>query len=93
MTRYLIQVLMSHTNRLALSLFLTALILGVVGDVLLRPTPWGINLLLWVTALGFGLAAVARWNNLHLTGGGRWLIGPAIIFAAMFALRDSIMLN
>ena len=72
---------------------LTALILGVVGDLVLHPTPWGINLLLWVAALIFGLVAVAQWNNLKLTGGGRWLIGPALIFAALFALRDSIMLN
>lgn len=84
---------MPQTTRLAFSLFLTALILGVVGDVLLRPMPWGINLLLWVLALVFGLVAAAQWNNLHLTGGGRWLIGPAVVFAAMFALRDSITLN
>jgi hypothetical protein len=84
---------MSHTTKLALSLLLTALILGVVGDLTLRPTPWGINLLLWVVALSFGLVAAAQWNNLKLTGGGRWLIAPALTFAAMFALRDSIMLN
>lgn len=46
-----------------------------------------------MTALSGGLVAVAQWNNLRLTGGGRWLIGPAVVFAAMFALRDSIMLN
>jgi hypothetical protein len=84
---------MSHATKLALSLLRVALILGVVADVLLRHTPWGINILLWVTALSFSLVAVAQWNNLRLTGGGRWLIGPAVIFAAMFALRDSIMLN
>jgi hypothetical protein len=84
---------MSTKTKLALSLLLTALALGVVGDLVLRPTPWGINLLLWVAALSFGLVAVAQWNNLKLTGGGRWLIGPALIFAALFALRDSIMLN
>jgi hypothetical protein len=84
---------MSHTTKLALSLFLTALLLGVVGDVLLRPMPWGINLLLWVAALSLGLVAMAQWHGVRLTGGGRWLIGPALIFAAMFALRDSIMLN
>ncbi len=53
----------------------------------------GINLLLWVTALSFSLVAVAQWNHLRLTGGGRWLSGPAVIFAALFALRDSILLN
>src|SRR5512143_2628021 len=84
---------MSHTTKLPFTLFLTALILGGVGDILLRPTPWGVNVALWVLALSFGLATVAQWNNLKLTGGGRWLIGPAVIFAAMFALRDSIMLN
>lgn len=84
---------MSHTTKLALSLLLAALLLGVVGDLVLRPMPWGINLLLWIAALCFGLAAVAQWNNLKLTGGGRWLIAPALIFAAMFALRDSILLN
>jgi hypothetical protein len=84
---------MSHTTKLALSLLLTALLLGVAGDLVLRPTPWGINMLLWIAALSFGLVAVAQWNNLKLSGGGRWLIGPAVIFAALFALRDSIMLN
>jgi hypothetical protein len=84
---------MSHTTRLALSLLLATLILGVVGDILLRQTPWGINRLLWVTVLCEGLVAVAQWHNLRLTGGGRWLTGPAVIFAAMFALRDSILLN
>jgi hypothetical protein len=84
---------MSNTTKLALSVFGIALPLGVAGDVLLRPMPWGINLPLWVAALSFGLVGVAQWNDLKLTGGGRWLIGPAVIFAAMFALRDSIMLN
>jgi hypothetical protein len=85
--------IMLQSTKLALSLFLTALILGLVGDLLLRPTPWGINVVLWVLALSFSLAVVAQWHNLKLTGGGRWLIAPALIFAAMFALRDSIMLS
>ena len=84
---------MSTTTKLAFSLFLTALLFGVIGDVLLRAMPWGLNLLLWVAALALGIIALAQWNNLQLTGGGRWLIGPALIFAALFALRDSIMLN
>ena len=84
---------MSITTKLALSILLAALLFGVVGDVLLRATPWGLNLLIWVAALALGLVALAQWNNLALTGGGRWLIGPALLFAALFALRDSILLN
>jgi hypothetical protein len=84
---------MSHTTKLALSLFLAALLFGLIGDVLLRATPWGLNFLLWVATLALSLVALAQWNNLALTGGGRWLIGPALIFAALFVLRDSIMLN
>ena len=80
-------------SRLALIVFGAALLLGVVGDVLLRETPWGINLTLWVLALCAGVLAVARRNDLPMTGGGRWLIGPAVIFAVLFALRDSIMLS
>ena len=41
---------MSNTTKLALSLLIVAILLGVVGDVLLRAMPWGINLPLWVAA-------------------------------------------
>ncbi len=81
------------TSRLALSIFGTALLLGVLGDVLLRPMPWGLNMLLWVLAIVLSIIVVARWRKIPLTGGGRWLFGPALLFAALFALRDSIMLN
>jgi hypothetical protein len=84
---------MSLTTKLALSILLAALLCGVTGDVLLRAVPWGINLLLWVAALALAIVALAQWNDLKLTGGGRWLIGPALLFAALFALRDSIMLS
>lgn len=84
---------MTNTTKIALSLLLAALLLGMAGDVLLRATPWGINVLLWMLAIALSIIAVAQWQNIQLTGGGRWLIGPAILFAAMFALRDSVMLN
>jgi hypothetical protein len=84
---------MSSTSKLALIALCAALLLGIAGDVLLREMPWGLNLTLWVLALGAGVLAVARWNHVSLTGGGRWLIGPALLFAGMFALRDSIMLS
>jgi hypothetical protein len=71
-----------------------ALILGVTGDALLRATPWGLNLLLWMlVALMAGLALLARWRRAALSNDGRWIILPLIFFAACFAWRDSMTLN
>ena len=46
-------------SRIALTVLGAALLLGVVGDVLLRPMPWGINMLLWIAALALGIVALA----------------------------------
>jgi hypothetical protein len=69
------------------------LILGLLGDALLRATPWGLNAPLWIGALALSILAVAAWHNVPLTGGGRWLLIPAVIFAAGFTWRDSFTLQ
>ena len=84
---------MKPTSKLALTILLASLILGLLGDVLLRATPWGINAVLWIAALALSIAAITQWRAVDLTGGGRWLIGPAIIFAAGLAWRDSFTLQ
>jgi len=76
-------------TRLGLAVLGVALVLGGLGDVLLRATPWGINLLIWVTAL-VGLAVlIAKWGRVGSGGGGKWLVFVAVIFAAGVLLRDS----
>jgi hypothetical protein len=61
-------------TRLGLGVLGVALVLGGLGDVLLRATPWGINFLIWVTALvGFALF-LARWGRVGTGGEGKWLI-------------------
>ena len=81
---------MRDRTRRGLDVLQAALILGIAGDALLRATPWGLNLLLWlVLALGAGLALLARWRRGALTGEGRLIILPLIFFAACFAWRDS----
>ncbi|MEJ7617373.1 MAG: hypothetical protein WKF30_10535 [Pyrinomonadaceae bacterium] len=49
------------------------MLLGILGDALLRTTPWGINFLLWVSALIAAMTAVGRWSSASLLEHNRWL--------------------
>lgn len=80
---------MTHTTRLGLSLLPAALIAGFTGDALLRATPWGLNVLLWVGLLIGVFCWLARYLNSALLGEGKWLAVPALIFAGCFAWRDA----
>jgi hypothetical protein len=71
-----------------------ALLVGVLGDALLRVTPWGLNVFIWLgAAVASSLVLLARWRPAVLRGEGRWLIFPLIFFSAAFAWRDSTMLQ
>ena len=84
---------MTQTTRLGLWLLPAALLIGFCGDSLLRATPWGLNVLLWVGLLLGLLYGLARRLNCSLTGEGKWLAVPALVFAAGFAWRDSSTLR
>jgi hypothetical protein len=76
-------------TRLGLGVLGVALVLGGLGDLLLRATPWGINFLVWVTAI-VGLAILlAKWDRVGTGGEGKWLVFVALVFAAGLVLRDS----
>lgn len=79
---------MDSRTRLGLGILGAALILGGLGDPLLRATPWGVNFLLWVAALAVAGVALARWG-VRLHGDGRWFALVAVVFAAGVAWRDS----
>ncbi len=84
---------MGDKTRLGLSVLWTALILGILGDLLLREIPWGVNFCLWAFSL-FGAMAwlVRRWN----TGTAKdfnWVTLTIIPFAAGVVWRDSAMLK
>jgi hypothetical protein len=78
-------------TKLGLAVLGASLTLGLLGDALLRATPWGVNFFLWVAAL-VGAAAIVAWlGRLRLAGEGRWLVPVAVLFAVGVAWRDSPM--
>lgn len=79
---------MEDRTRLGLGILGAALILGGLGDALLRATPWGVNFLLWVAALGVAGVALAWWG-VPLRGDGRWFAAVAVVFAGGVLWRDS----
>ena len=80
---------MGERTRLGLGLIGVSLVLGVLGDILLRATPWGVNFPIWITLL-VGLAvSFARWGRVGAGGEGRWLVLVAVVFASGIILRDS----
>jgi hypothetical protein len=76
-------------TRLGLGILGSALVLGGLGDLLLRATPWGINFLLWITALVGLTVLLAKRGSVSTGGEGKWLIFVALLFAAGVILRDS----
>lgn len=80
---------MGERTALGLRVLGAALALGVLGDLLLRATPLGINVVLWTGALVASTGVVAAWRGVALRGEGRWLAVPLLLFAALFLWRDS----
>ena len=85
---------MNERTKKGLDCIEAALLLGVMGDALLRATPWGVNVLLWVGVLVLAfIALIARWRSDLLKEEGRWVVLPVLFFAAAFAWRDSMTLK
>ncbi len=84
---------MTPQTRLGLHLLGAALLAGVSGNLLLRATPWGVNLGIWVTLVAATIFWLVRQHQSELLGQAKWLAAPAIFFAATFAWRSSPTLN
>lgn len=85
---------MSERTKQGIKALEAALLLGVLGDGLLRATPWGLNVLLWTGAVVCALVVLLmRGRRRILTDGGHWLLLVVILSAAAFAWRDSLTLN
>jgi hypothetical protein len=85
---------MSERTKQGLKILEASLLLGLLGDGLLRATPWGLNVLLWTGGVSVALVVLMlRWHLEALRNGGHWLLLTSFLSAASFAWRDSIMLN
>ena len=81
---------MNEKTKTGLEILQTAILLGILGDALLRATPWGLNLLLWIAALVAAMIALTiRRKREFLTPENIWLHAALMTFAALFVWRDS----
>lgn len=85
---------MNTRTKTGLEIIQVALILGLLGNVLLRVGPWGINATLFNIAFVAGMYMLLRRHAPEfLTRQTITLFGALIFFASMFAWRDSIELK
>ncbi|HZT43768.1 MAG TPA: DUF4173 domain-containing protein [Chthonomonadaceae bacterium] len=84
---------MQTNTRVGLGVLGVAAILGILGDMLLRVDSWGLNIGVWIGALVAALLLLAWRQQVCLLGEGRWLLLPALLFAVLFAWRDSATLK
>lgn len=79
-------------TKLGLGVLGAALILGILGDSLLRATPWGINAPLWVAAMVVSAVVLARLGRIGFASGEWWLAPLAVLYALFIAWRAAPML-
>jgi len=85
---------MNDRTKTGLEILEVSAIVGVLGNVLLRHTPWGLNAFLFVTVFVVGLMMLLRRRRPELLTLNTIALGAAMIFfSSMFALRDSIELR
>jgi len=85
---------MNTRTKTGLEILQVAAILGVLGNVLLRSTPWGLNVTLFNIAFAASMITLI-WRRApeYLTRQTIALFGALVFFASMFAWRDAIELR
>ncbi len=85
---------MNERTRTGLNILKAAALIGIFGNIMLRQTPWGLNVFLFVTAFAAVLFLLTKMRRPELLTVNRLsLIGAMVFFASMFVLRDSIELR
>ena len=85
---------MNDRSKVGLEILKVAAAAGLLGDILLRATPWGLNVLLFNIAFVAGfLMLLKKTRPAALNASVFALAGAQVFFAAMFVYRDSIQLR
>ena len=82
--------MMNERTKTGLEILQSAVLLGVLGDVMLRQTPWGLNVFLFIGALVAAMAMLFRRHKREFWSAQTAALNAALVFfAAMFVWRDS----
>ena len=84
---------MTERSRIGLTILGVAGLFGILGDALLRSTPWGLNLLLWMIPFAVALLLCLPVRPTALKGGGGWLLALLLTLTAGLIWRDSPVLK
>ncbi|MBX3293185.1 MAG: DUF4173 domain-containing protein [Acidobacteria bacterium] len=85
---------MTNGSRTGLEILLAAVGVGILGNVLLRQTPWGLNAFVFVAVFTAAMIAVTYRSRRELISIKTLSIqGAMVFFASMFLIRDSIELR
>lgn len=85
---------MNERTKTGLEILQAAVLLGVLGDVLLRQMPWGLNVLLFISALVAAMTMLILRRRREFWNGQTVALNVALVFfAAMFVWRDSAELK
>ncbi len=85
---------MTDRTKTGLEVLQVSILLGVLGNVMLRETPWGLNVFLFVTVFSASMIVLTLRRRPELwTRNTLALHGAMIFFGAMFVWRDSIELR
>lgn len=80
---------MDRKSHLALMVFAVAVLLGIMGNLLLRVEPWGLNALVLALAFTLGFHLLVRRLDLPLRGAAAWLWATVPVLAAVLMWRAS----
>lgn len=82
----------TNRTRIGLEILGTGLVLGVLGDSLLRAMPWGLNVTLCAAALTTAAVLLVRRHGLTPGPDAPWLALTVVLLGAAFMRRDSEVL-
>jgi hypothetical protein len=81
---------MTERTKTGLEILGTAAVVGLLGNLLLREGPWGLNAFLFVTAFVTGLGVLIKRHRPELiTKSNAALAVAMIFFASMYLIRDA----